>query len=70
LFKAYKRPLIQKITSNIKGLVGSIALAIELAPSGAWGEPLHVSGLFGVLVDHLAEEKVNYDVLSPRDGGS
>jgi len=69
LFRAYKPPLTQKITaSNIKGLIKSIALAIELAPSAAWGEPLHVSGLFSVLVDHLAEDKVNYGGLFPRDG--
>lgn len=68
LFAAYKPPLTQKITANVKGLINSVALAIELAPSAVWGEPLHDSGLFSVLVDHLAEEKVNYNVLSPGDG--
>lgn len=45
----------------MKGLISSIALAVELAPSAAWGEPLHVSGLFSVLVDHLAEGEVIHD---------
>ena len=65
LFRAYIPPLIQSITINIKGLINSIALAIELAPSATWGEPLHVSGLFSVLIDQLAEDKVNCGVLSP-----
>jgi hypothetical protein len=39
-------------------------LAIELAPSAVWSEPLHVSGLFSVLVSHLAEDKVNYGFFS------
>ena len=60
LFEAYKSPLTQKVTVDVKGLINSIALAIELAPSATWGEPLHVSGLFGVLVDHLAKDKVNH----------
>jgi len=64
LFRAYKPPLTQKITANIKGLVNSIALAIELAPSATWGEPLHVSGLFRVLVDHLAEDKLQATILA------
>jgi len=69
LFRAYKPPLTQKITaSNIKGLIKSIALTIELAPSDVWGEPLRASGLFSLLVDHLAEDKVDYDGLFPRDG--
>jgi hypothetical protein len=68
LFEAYKPPLTQNVTINVKGLINSIALAIELAPSAAWGEPLHVSGLFSVLVDHLADDKVNHGFLFPKDG--
>ncbi|KAF9653383.1 ARM repeat-containing protein [Thelephora ganbajun] len=63
LFEAYKPPLTQNITVNTKGLINSIALAIELAPSATWGEPLHVSGLFSVLVNHLAEEKLSAIIL-------
>jgi hypothetical protein len=68
LFEAYKPPLTQSVTVNVGGLINSIALAIELAPSAAWGEPLHVSGLFRVLVDHLAEDEVNHRFLSLGGG--
>jgi len=61
-------PLAQSITVNYKGLINSIALAIELAPSAAWGEPLHVSGLFSMLVDELINDKVNCTSPSLRDG--
>jgi hypothetical protein len=64
VFEAYKPPLTQNLTINVKGLINSIALVIELAPSAAWGEPLHISGLFSVLVDYLADDKVNYGLLS------
>ena len=60
LFEAYKAPLAQNVTINMKGLISSIALAIELAPSATWGEPLHISGLFSVLMKQLTEDKVNY----------
>ena len=70
LFRAYVPPLVQNITVNIKGLINSIALAIELAPSATWGEPLHVSGLFSVLVDDLTDDKVNYKFPSLGDGES
>ena len=59
--------MTQNITANIKGLINSIALAIELAPSSTWGEPLHVSGLFNVLVNDLIDDKVNHDFSSLRD---
>ena len=68
LFTAYKPPLTQNITANIKGLVNSVALAVELAPSAAWGEPLHVSGLFSVLVDQLSADNVNHYVLPSEVG--
>lgn len=67
MFEAYKPPLTQNITVNIKGLINSIALAIELAPSATWGESLHVSGLFSVMVNHLAEEKVNNETFVFRE---
>ena len=53
----------------MRGLTNSIALAIQLAPSAAWGEPLYVSGLFSVLVDHLAKDKVDYN-FCPSELGS
>lgn len=65
LFKAYKQPFVQNITVNRKGLVNSVELAVELAPSFTWGEPLHTSGFFSVLVNHLAEDKVDCDLRSP-----
>jgi len=65
LFEAYKPSLTQAITFNMKALINSITLAVELAPSATWGEPLHVSGLFGVLVDHLAKDEVNHDFSPP-----
>ena len=68
LFRAYVLPLAQSITVNYKGLVNSIALAVELAPSAAWGEPLHVSGLFSVLVNDLSDDKVNCDFPYLKDG--
>jgi hypothetical protein len=52
--------LTQEITVNMKGLIKTVALVIELAPSATWGEPLHLSGLFSVLVNQLAADKVNY----------
>lgn len=63
LFEAYKLPLSQNqnVTVNLKGLINSIALSIELAPPTAWSEPLHVSGLFSVLLKHLAEEKASHE---------
>lgn len=70
LFEAYRPPLTQEITANIKGLINSIALAIELAPAATWGEPLHISGLFGVLVNHLADDKVYHKPFVPRGGKS
>ena len=59
-------PLAQHITANMKGLVNSVALAVQLAPSATWGEPLHVSGLFSLLVDDLTDDKVNYDFIPQR----
>ena len=63
-------PLVQNITINYKGLVSSVALAIQLAPSAAWGESLHVSGLFGVLVKDLIDDKVSYSSPCLEDGAS
>ena len=61
-------PLAQSITANYRGLIGSVALAVELAPSATWGEPLHVSGLFSALVDDLKNDKVSRGYMSLRDG--
>ncbi|KAF9782921.1 ARM repeat-containing protein [Thelephora terrestris] len=63
LFEAYKLPLSHNVTVNYKGLINSIELAIELAPSAVWSEPLHVSGLFSVFVSHLAEDKLTAVIL-------
>ena len=68
LFIAYKPPLTRGIDINISGLVDSIALAIQLAPSSVWKKPLHDSGLFSLLVDNLTEARVDHDFCPPEVG--
>ena len=43
---------------NVKDMAGMVQFAVQLAPSSLWGEALHLSGLFGYLVQALEAEKV------------
>ena len=36
----------------------SLQLLFQIAPSGLWGEAMHVSGLFATIVRGLEEDKV------------
>lgn len=48
----------QAVQMNVKDMAIIVNMAVQLAPSNLWGEPLHTSGLFTYLVRSLREEKV------------
>ena len=58
LFSAAKNLISLAPAVNVKCMMITVNLLLQLAPAELWGEALHVSGLFVDIVKALEEEKV------------
>ena len=58
LFRSVKDVIAIAPSVNIKGIMGTVSMMLQLAPAELWGEALHISGLFIDIVKALEEEKV------------
>lgn len=47
----------QALSVNVKGMTTALNLLLQISPPNAWGESLHVSGLFGFIVKTLVDDK-------------
>lgn len=54
----------QAISSNQKDLIVSLQLLVQLSPAQLWAEPMHVSGLFSVIIKALMEDKERTTLLT------
>ncbi|KAF7301791.1 Importin N-terminal domain-containing protein [Mycena indigotica] len=56
LFRAFVNALSSAaVERNIKDMILALNLLVQLAPSALWGEPMHTSGLFSVLLKTIVE---------------
>ncbi|KAJ7638980.1 armadillo-type protein [Roridomyces roridus] len=56
LFKAFNLALTgAAIETNLKDMIIALNLLIQVAPSSLWGEPMHTSGLFSVLMKNIVD---------------
>jgi hypothetical protein len=58
LFKAFKNCFASAFAVNVKALLRSLQLLVQLAPSSLWGESMHLSGLFPSLMKTLLDDEV------------
>ena len=45
---------------NVKDLITTVDLLIQLTPSALWGEALHASGFFAHVMSTLSEDKASH----------
>ncbi|EMD40680.1 hypothetical protein CERSUDRAFT_111258 [Gelatoporia subvermispora B] len=64
LFLAIMKAMTQALPVNIKGLLVALQLIVQVAPAQLWGEPLHLSGLFGHIVQTLMDDKASTMILT------
>ncbi|KZT12770.1 ARM repeat-containing protein [Laetiporus sulphureus 93-53] len=64
LFRAYVKAIKQAMGVNITSMATSLTILFQIAPSALWGEALHVSGLFALLVKTLVDDKASTPVLT------
>ncbi|KAJ7094628.1 armadillo-type protein [Mycena belliarum] len=56
LFHAFRRALSSAaVATNLKEMLISLNLLVQVAPSSLWGEPMHTSGLFSLLLKNIVE---------------
>jgi hypothetical protein len=61
LLRAYNAAL-SGASSNIKDMLVSLGLLVQLVPSSIWGEAMHISGLFPSALQVLLDDKVRQSV--------
>ncbi|KDQ64644.1 hypothetical protein JAAARDRAFT_187954 [Jaapia argillacea MUCL 33604] len=59
LFRAYSTAFAHAVTTNLKSMLMSFEMIFQLAPSQLWGEALHLSGLFGTLLQPLLDDNAS-----------
>ncbi|KAH9943383.1 ARM repeat-containing protein [Epithele typhae] len=65
LFRACNATLNMATSSaNAKQVTVALCSLLQLAPSGMWGEAIHVSGLFTTIVKGFEEEKLETTILT------
>ncbi|OBZ76700.1 Importin-11 [Grifola frondosa] len=64
LFQAFVEAINKAMSINIKQITTALAILFQIAPPSLWGEALHVSGLFAVIVKSLQDDKVSTVVLT------
>ncbi|KAJ7129521.1 armadillo-type protein [Mycena epipterygia] len=56
LFQAFRVALSSAaVTTNLKDMIISLNLLVQVAPSSLWGEAMHTSGLFSLLIKNIVE---------------
>ena len=58
LLRAFNAAIHSAVSVNVKHMTVALCMLFQIAPSGLWGEALHVSGLFTTIVKGLEEDKV------------
>jgi hypothetical protein len=58
LFNAYKNSISNALSINVKYLLISLQILVQLAPSSLWGEAMYYSGLFPFLLKTLLDDEV------------
>lgn len=48
----------QAVQTNQKDMIITLQLLVQLTPAQLWAEPMHLSGLFGLLIKSVMEDKV------------
>ncbi|KAI0638247.1 ARM repeat-containing protein [Trametes polyzona] len=64
LLRAFTAAMKEAMGTNVKQMSTALCLLFQIAPSGLWGEALHVSGLFAYIVHGLEEDKLPVLVLT------
>ncbi|KAI0660923.1 ARM repeat-containing protein [Cubamyces menziesii] len=64
IFRAFHVAINEAVHTNVKQMTTALCLLFQIAPSGLWGEALHVSGLFATFVKGLEEDKLPTPVLT------
>ncbi len=66
LLRAFDAAMKQATGTNVKQMTTALRLLFQIAPSGLWGEAMHISGLFAAIVKALEEEKVRISDMYSR----
>lgn len=66
LLRAFDAAMKQATGTNVKQMTAALCLLFQIAPTGLWGEAMHISGLFAAIVKGLEEEKVRISGMNPR----
>ncbi|EPQ59406.1 ARM repeat-containing protein [Gloeophyllum trabeum ATCC 11539] len=64
LFNSYVKALPQGVSSDQKSMLGTLQLLVQIAPPQLWAEPLHVSGLFPLLMKPLVDDNISVTLLT------
>ena len=59
LFRAFVDALSSaSVETNLKDMILALNLLVQVAPSSLWGEAMHTSGLFSLLMKNIADGEV------------
>ncbi|KAI0938258.1 hypothetical protein AcV5_001092 [Taiwanofungus camphoratus] len=64
LFRALSKAMSQALSVNVTNMATALNLLFQLSPSSLWGETLHLSGLFAMVVKTLVDDKSSTSVLT------
>ncbi|KZT42903.1 ARM repeat-containing protein [Sistotremastrum suecicum HHB10207 ss-3] len=64
LFSAYVSAISKIATANIKEIILSLNLIVQLAPSTLWAQAMHTSGLFALMVQNIIEDHQSPDLIT------
>lgn len=64
LLRAYVKAIGQAVAVNVHEMATSLTILFQIAPAALWGEAMHVSGLFALIVDTLLEDKAQTILLT------
>ncbi|KZT71615.1 ARM repeat-containing protein [Daedalea quercina L-15889] len=64
LFQAFARAMMQAVETNVGDMARILTTLFQVGPPQLWGEPLHRSGLFALVVKTLMDDKARTSILT------
>ncbi|TFY59275.1 hypothetical protein EVJ58_g5888 [Rhodofomes roseus] len=64
LFQAFAKAMTQAVETNVGDMAKILSTLFQIGPPQLWGEPLHRSGLFALVVKTLMDDKAKTSILT------
>ncbi|KAH9938596.1 ARM repeat-containing protein [Fomitopsis serialis] len=64
LFQAFAKAMTQAVETNVGDMARILTTLFQIGPPQLWGEPLHRSGLFALVVKTLTDDKAKTSILT------